>query len=310
MDSALFVPSVPQTGWLGTVLPGLSPAELPIAGRRYIDYAIEAAQRFDVVMAEVLDWHWTERMQREFDELTRSTIPIFYQKGAGYPPCGLRDLQGQSSPLTADMQEGLVVIWGITLPHHSLADARLEPLSDAEVAETPVGVYRYTRDGWMRIVPNGFVVKNVQTWFGLNMILARDNYGFTLPGYSAEPGVHLGSNVTLEHGTEAKTPLIVGDNVWCARNVALEGEVIIGNGAVVGEGARLRRTIVFDNTFVGQGLELQNKIVRGNRIIDCVTGAWVDVEDAGVARWISDTSFGWLGQIWHFLAGTSRGRRD
>ena len=69
-------------------------------------------------------------------------------------------------------------------------------------------------------------------------------------------------------------------------------------------------TIVFDNTFVGQGLELQNKIVRGNRIIDCVTGAWVDVEDAGVARWISDTSFGWLGQIWHFLAGTSRGRRD
>ena len=45
MDSALFVPSVPQTGWLGTVLPGLSPAELPIAGRRYIDYARARLER-------------------------------------------------------------------------------------------------------------------------------------------------------------------------------------------------------------------------------------------------------------------------
>ena len=240
MKNAIFVPSVAQTDWLRDVLPGVRPAELPIAGRRFIDYALEAAVRFGVVMAEVLDWRWTEHMHRELDD-------------------------------------------------------------------TPVGTYRLSQGRWMRVVPHGFVIKNVQTWFGLNMILLKNPCGFTLPGYSAEKGVHIGSNVVLEKGVEAKPPVIVGDNAWCARNVAIDGRVIIGNGAVVAEGARLNRTIVCDDTFVGQGLDLSSKIIFGNRIIDGLTGTWTDVDDAGIARRIAQPSFGWFGKIWRFLAGTSMG---
>lgn len=310
MKNAIFIPSLPHVEWLADVMPGISPAELPLAGRRFIDYALEAAIRFGVVMAEILDWRWSERLHGEFSDLTRSQIPIFYQKGEGEPPRGLRDLSSQSSPLTANMEDGYVAVWGLALPSHNSDDATLEPLTDAELEETPVGTYRLSQGRWMRVVPRGFVVKNVQTWFGLNMIMLKNPYGFTLPGYSAEDGVHIGSNVVMEKGTEAKPPVIVGDNSWCARNVAIDGKVIIGNGAVVAEGARLNRTIVCDDTFVGQGLDLSNKIVCGSRIIDGLTGVWTDVEDAGIARHIAPSSFGWLGKIWRFLAGTSMGRRD
>ena len=47
MDNILFVPATHETQWIQEVLPGISPAELPVAGRRAIDYAIERAQKFD-----------------------------------------------------------------------------------------------------------------------------------------------------------------------------------------------------------------------------------------------------------------------
>lgn len=310
MKNAIFVPTVPKSTWIGEVLPGMNPAELPLAGRRFIDYALEAAVKFGVVMAEILDWWWVERLHREFSDLTRTTIPIFYQKGEGCLPRGLLDLGSQSSPLTANIEDGFIAVWGLALPYLNSDYGELEPLTDDELRDTPVGVYRFSEGRWMRVAPRGFVVKNVQAWFGLNMIMLKNPYGFTLPGYSAENGVYIGSNVVMEKGVEVKPPVIAGDNAWCARNVSLDGKVVVGGGAVIAEGARLHRSIVCDDTFVGQGLDLSCKIVRGNRIIDGLTGIWTDVDDIGIARHIAPASFGWLGRIWRFFAGTSMGRRD
>ena len=83
-----------------------------------------------------------------------------------------------------------------------------------------------------------------------------DNDSFTLPGYSAEGGVYLGSNVVMEHGMEVKKPVLLQDNVWCSRNVRLNGLCIIGKGAFIDEGTHLQRTVVCDNTYIGEGLEL------------------------------------------------------
>lgn len=309
MKGALFVPTVPDTEWVGDVLPGLGAAELPVAGRRFIDYALEAATRFNIMVGEVLDWHWTERLQREFDNLNRSPIPVIYQKGEGPMPRGLRDLEGRSSPLTADMDDGLVVLWGLSLPCHRFGEGVMEPIGDDEAAETPIGAYRYSGGRWMRISPKGLEVRDARGLFEANTVMLRNPYGFTLPGYSSEEGVHIGSNVVLERGTVARPPVIVGDDAWCERNVVVRGDVVVGRGAVVGEGAKLDHTVVCDRTFVGRGLDLTSKLVFGNRVIDGLTGAWTDVEDAGVAHRLRPTSFGWLGGLWRFLAGTSmRGR--
>lgn len=310
MQCALFVPSILKTGWVGEVLPGTSPAELPICGRRYIDYALEAAARFNIVLCEVLDWGWSARMQHEFDDITRGAIPVVYHRREGNPLHGLNDLVGLPGPLTVDIENGLFVLWGLALPCHKLVEARMEPITDAEAAETPIGTYRYVDGRWMRVMPCGFIVDDAQSWFDLNMTMLKNPFGFTLPGYSAEEGVHIGSNVGLEKGTEARPPVIVGNDAWCERNVVINGQVVIGRGAVVTEGVKLDRTVVCDNTFVGRGLDLTGKVIYGNRVIDGQTGAWTDVDDVGIAHFIKPVSFGWLGLVWRFLAGTSMRRRD
>ena len=152
------------------------------------------------------------------------------------------------------------------------------------------------------------VVGDVRSWHALNFAVLRFPGAFTLPGYRSERGVHLGRNVVMERGAEAKRPVLLCDNTWLARNVRLEGSVIVGSGSFIGEGATLARTIVCDDTYVGMGLDIRDKIVAGGRVIDPKTGAWADIEEPGLARRIAFVP-GWLRRAWHFIRGRSHGRR-
>ena len=308
MDNILFVPATREAAWVGDMLPGTSPAELPVAGKRIIDYAIEHAQRFGVMFTEVLDWRFSERLADDFADMTRTGFPVFYMKGEGELPRGLNDIDGYSSPLTGNVTDGLVVVWGLVLSMHMAEDVSIEPVTEQECAETTAGVYRREGGRWMRVVPHGLVVRNVKAWHELNLVVLRHPEEFTVPGYSSERGVHIGRNVVLEHGTEVKPPVLLQDNTWFARNVRLEGDVIVDSGSYISEGSRLRKTVVCSNTFIGEGLDLEGKIVVGRRVIDAESGTWVDLEEPGLARRIP-TGLGWLRSLWHFLRGRSYGRR-
>ena len=308
MESVLFVPSVRATAWVGEVLPGTSPAELPVAGRRIVDYSLEIAHACGFLFAEVLDWQFSEQLANDFSELTRTGYPVFYMKGEGPMPTGLRDLEGYSSPLTGAMADGLVVVWGLAISMHTADEVTLEPVSDEDCAATPAGLYRREGGRWLRMVPHGLVVRSAKAWHELNFIVLRHPNDFTIPGYSSERHVNIGRNAVIEHGTEVKPPVLLQDNTWLARNVRLEGEVIVDSGSYISEGARLRRTVVCRDTFIGPGLDLDGKIAVGRRIIDAATGTWVDLEEPGLARRIP-AGLGWARSLWHFLRGRSYGRR-
>ncbi len=308
MDNILFVPTTRETEWVQEVLPGTSPAELPVAGRRAIDYAMERAQKFGVMFTEVLDWRFSQSLADEFADMTRTGFPVFYMKGEGEVPRGLKDIEGYSSPLTSNVMDGLVVVWGLAISSHVVEDVTLSPVSEEDVAETPAGLYRREGGRWMRISPHGLVVRNIKAWFELNFIVLRHPQLFTVPGYSSERGVHLGRSVVMEYGTEVKPPVLLNDNVWLARNVQLCGDVVIDSGSYISEGAMLKRTVVCRDTYVGEGLDLEGKIVVGRRVIDAETGSWIDLEEPGLARRIPH-GLGWARTLWRFLRGRSFGRR-
>ena len=148
MDSLVFVPSVASTEWLSDLFPDYSLAELPVAGRRIVDYGLEIAQKSGAMLAEVLDWHYTKRLEEYFNDPTRTGSAVFYCRGEGNLPRGLDDLAGQpSSPLTQSLADGLVVVWGPCLAL-KLEECEAEEVSADDRAETPLGVYRRVRGGW------------------------------------------------------------------------------------------------------------------------------------------------------------------
>ena len=306
-ENILLIPSVRDTQWISKLLPDISPAELPIAGRRTVDYQLEYAQKFGVLLTEILDWQYSPQLAKEFLNPEEKGFPVFYSRWEGDMPRGLDELGRRSTPLTQSIADGLIVVWGLCLSEHMRKDVRLEPVSAEECAETPMGVYLRAEGKWMRVKPYGVSIDSVKAWHRTNFAVLHKPGLFTLPCYSAEANVYLGRNVVLEHGCEAKPPVLLNDNTWFARNVRLDGDVIVGSGSFVGEGAMLRRTVVCSDTYIGTGLELDNKIIVGNRIIDAETGAWMDMEEPGLARSLGG-GLGLFRAIWRFLRGRSYGR--
>ncbi|MBQ6472902.1 MAG: hypothetical protein IJJ33_13040 [Victivallales bacterium] len=250
MKGVIIVPSTETTDWVPKAMPGISPMELPIAGKRYIDYAIEYAEKKGYEMVEVLDWCFSERLAAEFEDLAGSSIPVFYQKGVGERPRTVDDLARQSSPLTQDLGENITVSWGL-----ELANLHIRSITD---------------------------------WYRANMAILymaeKNGSLLTLPGYSDEGGIYRGSNVVIEQGCELKRPVLLQDNVWCAKNTLLDGFCIVGRESFISESVRLKRAVIGDDTFIGFGLDLVDKMVFGKRVIDVRTETWVDIDEPGVVR--------------------------
>ena len=270
MKAILFVPVADSTAWIDETLPGVSPAELPVAGRSAIEYALEEAAKAGYDMAEVLDYRPSDRLAAAFADPSTTPLPVFYIRGEGAPPRTTEELKKVSSPLTLNLDNGeTTVVWGLKI--------------------------------------GDIVIDGVRAWHKANLEVVRNSPQFTLPCYSAEKGIYLGRNVVIERGTEIKPSALLCDNVWLKRNVSLDGDVIIGSGSFVGEGARLKNTVVCPDTYIGAELVFENKIVAGNRIIDLETEAWAEVEEPGLVRPIGGgvlAAFKWL---WRFLLGRSCG---
>ena len=304
----ILVPSAPGQEWLREAIPWATPAELLVAGRRFIDYIIEGAIKAECQFVEILDACPSTRLASYFGEQSRATVPVFYLPMQGHPPKGLGDLAGCSIPFAPGTTGDIYVIWGLVLPRCLPEDLAETIVSEADIAQTPCGFYHFRDGTWRRVLAKGLFVRDVPAWHQANLELLRAPSFYTLPGYSSEKAVHLGRNVVLEHGTDVRGPALLKDNVWCARNVRIDGDVIVGDGTFVGEGALLRRTVVGPNTYIGRGLEFEDKIVLGRRIFDVQTGTWTDIEEPGVAQHLSSFGKGWFGKLMRFIAGTSRGR--
>ena len=310
MGNILFVPSVSGAEWIATVLPGISPAELPVTGRRLIDYALERMRRLGFNFAEVLDWSFSERLSAEFEEDRYAGFHVYYHRGAGEVPRGLAALENPTFPLAGKVADGLTVIWGPCITGCESGEVRVEPLPPEACAQTPMGIYRREDGRWMRVRPKGLAAKDVRSWRRINLAVLENPEAFTLPGYTAERDVHLGRNVVLERGTQVEHPVLLNDNVWCARNVWIDRDVIIGKGAFVSEGTHLLRTIVCDETYIGNDLEIVDKIIVGSRVIDAEAGTWIDLGEKGMAHGIDHHGTGWMRKFVDFLYGRSRGRRE
>ncbi|MBQ7187856.1 MAG: hypothetical protein IJR99_00415 [Kiritimatiellae bacterium] len=306
----LIVPSIPRDEWMQEVLPDISAVELPLAGKRYIDYALEVANRHTSTLTWILDAHSTKRLEDEFKGREKDGFDVMYRKADGHTFRGLNDLEALSGTLGPEINDHLIVVWGIALTCREEKGFHREPVSAADCENTPMGIYRRKGTSWIRLVPDQvIIVQDVESWHKANFQVLHNPDLFTLPGYSAEKGVNLGRNVVLEHGTDVKGPVLLQDNAWCARNVVLDGDVIVGKDSFVSEGTFLKRTVIGSNTFLGNCLELVDKIVIGRRIIDAKSGCWTDLEEPWLARALASPWFSWLGVLFRALCGRSMGRR-
>ncbi|ABY34701.1 MAG TPA: nucleotidyl transferase [Chloroflexus aurantiacus] len=102
----------------------------------------------------------------------------------------------------------------------------------------------------------------------------------SLSGRKIAPGIWVGRNDSIHPSVRIAPPLYIGDNCWIGREAELGTGTVIGSGCMVDDEATVTASIVWSDTYVGQLVNLNQRIVYPGMIVDPDTGEQTAIVDA------------------------------
>lgn len=92
-------------------------------------------------------------------------------------------------------------------------------------------------------------------------------------------GIWIGRNTVIHPNVRLQPPVVVGDNCYIGAGVQLGPTAVIGNNVIIDEEATILNTAVFNGTYVGQLVNLENRLVNKGQVVDIATGKAVQITD-------------------------------
>ncbi|GAA2274910.1 mannose-1-phosphate guanyltransferase [Nonomuraea roseoviolacea subsp. roseoviolacea] len=93
-------------------------------------------------------------------------------------------------------------------------------------------------------------------------------------GFELSPGVWVAESASVDPDAVLKGPLLIGDYAKVEAGAELREYTVLGNNAVVREGAFLHRAVVHDNVYLGPGAHLRGCVV--GKSTDIMAGARIE----------------------------------
>ena len=155
-----------------------------------------------------------------------------------------------------------------------------------ELFESGLPVGSYIMDGYWNPLDTFTQFQEAQktflynAWEGDPLKFAKINLRPTrVAGQRCNPGVWIGRNTHLHPDVRVIPPVLLGENIRVGRGAVLGPEVVIGENAIVAEEATLHGSTVFDHTYVGELVHLEDRVVDKNLVVDIHTSASLQVSD-------------------------------
>src|SRR5262249_16750465 len=89
-----------------------------------------------------------------------------------------------------------------------------------------------------------------------------------MTAHTAPPGISLSRNVSLHPDAKLNPPVFIGENCQVANDVILGPDAVVENHCLVSSGSRIENSILFQNSYVGENLEIIDSIVDRNLLIN------------------------------------------
>lgn len=80
-------------------------------------------------------------------------------------------------------------------------------------------------------------------------------------GRQVLPGVWVGENTEIHPAAELKAPVYLGSNCYLEQNVCLDGFCIIGNNTIIKSDSFLKDSIIWNNVYLDQGVQLKGATI-------------------------------------------------
>lgn len=110
-------------------------------------------------------------------------------------------------------------------------------------------------------------IRSLWRYHQANIRALRGEFGIDFHAHEIEDGTFVGRRARLPSQAIDSGPVLVGCGSRVHRTARLGPDVVLGCDTLIDRHAILRRTIVLPGTYVGEGVELENAIVWGRRLI-------------------------------------------
>ncbi|WP_322513534.1 sugar transferase [Chloroflexus sp.] len=90
----------------------------------------------------------------------------------------------------------------------------------------------------------------------------------SLSGRKIAPGIWVGRNDSIHPSARIAPPLYIGDNCWIGRDTELGPGTVIGTGCMIDDAATVANSTIWADTYVGQLVNVNQRIVYPGMIID------------------------------------------
>ena len=123
-------------------------------------------------------------------------------------------------------------------------------------------------------------INSIKAYFDLNMnMVAGSARNYVMPSYNNEKGVFIGQNVEIMYDCKMTKPIILSDNIQLKRRSDIGPSAIIGNNSLIDSDTTVRNSVLFNSSYIGSHLEIDNKIIYKRCLIDPDTGAMIHIVD-------------------------------
>lgn len=101
----------------------------------------------------------------------------------------------------------------------------------------------------------------------------------SISGRQIAPGIWVGRNDSIHPSARIAPPLYIGDNCWIGRDTELGPGAVIGAGCMIDDEATVAMSTIWPDTYVGQLVNVNRRIVYPGMITDPDTGEQTAVVD-------------------------------
>ena len=272
--------------WLSKFFPDKYPGMIKICNKPLLEFLVDFSIMAGATQIRIVMDDPVEEVENFFGDGSRQGIPISY--GIARPEDEISAVLQKNSQFCA--QSDLLIISGFFFITYHKEEKYKDFFQDngewtLSCATGTISFQPQRKEG-STLLPNESILglvplNNINDLFQLNLaILEGDEERYVLPGYNNEKHVFIGQNVEIAKNVTVTKPVMIGNNVQLKGNASVGPLAILGNDIIVDAGTKIERSIIFDATYIGEELEIINKMVYGNRIISPQDEESVTFEDA------------------------------
>ncbi|NEX12773.1 nucleoside-diphosphate-sugar pyrophosphorylase [Prosthecochloris sp. ZM] len=128
-------------------------------------------------------------------------------------------------------------------------------------------------------------IDSIESYYRISLdILKNKSSQFVLPGYGNEPECFIGRNVVISKSAEIEKPVSIGNNVQILSGTHIGPDAIVGSNVIIDKNSTVTESIVLDNTYIGEELDITGKTAFQNMLSDPGTQAVLSMEDPHLLR--------------------------